>query len=91
MCHKCFGFAPQADADGGSEASKPLSQRKSLRPSLTRSPTVNKGPAAPEKPGAAMVSTSRGNAPCSLITDSVTLLSYQPDTLSHCQQGPGGS
>ena len=52
----------QGDMDSNGETSKALSQRKSLRPSLTRSPTVNKGAAAPEKPGAAMVSFLIGKA-----------------------------
>lgn len=45
----------QGDAADSKETAKLPSQRKSLRPSLTRSPTVNKGAAAAEKPGAAMV------------------------------------
>lgn len=44
------------DESEAARAQAALSQRKSLRPSLTRSPTVNKTTPATEKPGAAMVS-----------------------------------
>ena len=60
--YRCYAHALQADMAGddseAARAQSALSQRKSLRPSLSRSPTMNKSSAATEKPGAAMVSTS---------------------------------
>jgi hypothetical protein len=60
--YSCYAHALQGDAAGddseAARAQSALSQRKSLRPSLSRSPTLNKSSAATEKPGAAMVSTS---------------------------------
>ena len=43
------------DESEGARAQAALSQRKSLRPSLSRSPTVHRAASVVEKPGAAMV------------------------------------
>ena len=60
--YTCSCTALQGDMAGddseAARAQSALSQRKSLRPSLSRSPTLNKSSAATEKPGAAMVSIS---------------------------------
>lgn len=48
------------DESEAARAQAALSQRKSLRPSLTRSPTLNKGTPATEKPGAAMAAWAVG-------------------------------
>ena len=60
--YRCYAHALQGDVGGddseAARAQSALSQRKSLRPSLSRSPTMNKSSAGTEKPGAAMVSTS---------------------------------
>ena len=57
-CPTLSVFALQADAESGAElarAQAALSQRKGLRPSLSRSPTINRSVSSTEKPGAAMV------------------------------------
>lgn len=47
---------PSDDAEGKQAQTAVLRQSKSLRPSLTRSPTVRRSNSSLEKPGAAMVS-----------------------------------